>query len=50
MASPICTCDAQLQPHDRMERVCPPVEDKILKDGEDDPTVEMIFPYTDGDR
>lgn len=20
----LCTCDAQLLPHDRMERVCPP--------------------------
>lgn len=24
----MCTCEAQLQPHDRMPRVCPPAVEK----------------------
>lgn len=37
-----CTCDAQLQPHDRLENVCPPIpcDDCHRADGTHDLEVE----------
>lgn len=37
----ICTCEAQLQPHDRLENVCPiPCDDCHRADGTHDLEVE----------